>query len=281
MSYLVDVEYLHAQISLPNSNLLVIDCRFSLNDPSAGKSTYEKDHIPGAVFIDLEKDLSSPITQHGGRHPLPDFENLTNKLGQLGIDQQTEVIAYDNEGGPFAARLWWLLKRLGHEKVAIVDGGYSSWVKAEFPVTSETPQLKQRKYVPVNQSNWEFVTAEYVKSKLGNCDLQLIDSRERNRYLGLEEPIDKIAGHIPGAVNFFWKDVLTPDGFLKSTEELRTHFGSLDPNREVIVYCGSGVSACPNILALKQAGFEKVKLYAGSWSDWISYPDHPVAKGEK
>ena len=152
--------------------------------------------------------------------------------------------------------------------------------KAGLTVTKEIPQPIPRQYIAVNQSEWGFVTAEQVKAKLGEPGLQLIDSREPTRYLGLEEPIDKVAGHIPSAINFFWKDALTPGGLWKSKEALQAHFGILDPNKEVIVYCGSGVSACPNVLALNLAGFDKVKLYAGSWSDWISYPENPIAQEE-
>lgn len=280
MTHIVEVEYLKEQLNLANRNLAIVDCRFSLNDSSEGRRAYEKGHLPGAVFIDLEQDLSSPISEHGGRHPLPDLGELSDKLGKLGIDREIEVIAYDDQGGMFAARFWWLLKVLGHDRVAVLEGGYSNWVKTELTVTKEIPQPTPRQYIAVSQSEWRFVTAEQVKAKLGEPGLQLIDSREPTRYLGLEEPIDKIAGHIPGAVNFFWKDVLASDGLWKNREELHAHFGILDPNKEVIVYCGSGISACPNVLALNLAGFDKVKLYAGSWSDWIIYTENPIAKGE-
>ena len=280
MTHIVEIEYLKEQLNLANRNLVVVDCRFSLNDSSEGRRAYEKDHLPGAVFIDLEQDLSSPINEHGGRHPLPDLGGFSDKLGKLGIDKESEVIAYDDQGGMFAARFWWLLKVLGHDHVAVLDGGYSNWVKAGLTVTKEIPQPTSRQYIADSQSEWGFVTVEQVKAKLGEPGLQIVDSREPKRYLGLEEPIDKVAGHIPGAVNFFWKDVLTPDGFWKSKEELHAHFGQLDSNKEVILYCGSGVSACPNVLALNLAGFDKIKLYAGSWSDWISYPENPIAKGE-
>ena len=279
MTHIVEVEYLKEQLNLANLNLAVVDCRFDLNNSSEGRRAYEKDHLPGAVFIDLEQDLSSPISDHGGRHPLPNLGKLSEKLGKLGIDRETEVIAYDDQGGMFAARFWWLLKVIGHDRVAVLDGGYSNWVKAGLTVTKEIQQPIPRQYT-VSQSEWGFVTAEQVKAKLGEPGFQLIDSREPKRYLGLEEPIDKVAGHIPCAVNFFWKDALTSDGFWRSKEELHAHFGMLDPNKEVIVYCGSGVSACPNVLALNLAGFDKVKLYAGSWSDWISYPENPVAQEE-
>ncbi|MBM4761142.1 sulfurtransferase [Bacillus sp. B15-48] len=274
MIHIVNVSYVMERLNTDQRNFAIVDCRFALHDSSAGKQAYEKDHLPGAVFIDLEKDLSSPVREHGGRHPLPDFEKLADTLGKLGIDQETEVIAYDDQGGMFAARFWWLLKVLGHERVAVLDGGYGSWIKAGLPINKEIPQLSEKQYTPAAQSKWEFVTAEQVKEALNQPGLQLIDSREQKRYFGLEEPIDKVAGHIPGAVNFFWKDVLTTDGMWKSEEELQSHFASLDPSKETIVYCGSGVSACPNILALNRAGFKNVKLYAGSWSDWISYPEN-------
>lgn len=280
MTHLVEAVYLNQRMSSNHHPVAVVDCRFSLNDPGAGRSAYEQGHVPGAVFADLDLDLSGPVSEHGGRHPLPDIGQLTVTLGKLGIDRQTEVVAYDDQGGLFAARLWWLLKWLGHDRVAVLNGGYSAWLKAGFGVTADTPRPIPCQYTPALQPDWEAVTAEQVRAKLGEPGLQLIDSRERQRYLGFEEPIDKVAGHIPGALYYFWKDVLGPDGLWKSPEELRQHFEALDADREVIVYCGSGVSACPNVLALHLAGFGKVKLYAGSWSDWISYPEHPIAQGE-
>ena len=281
MKHLVEADYVNERLSLAgNGEFALVDCRFALNDLEAGRRAYETDHLPQAVFIDLDRDLSGDAGEHGGRHPLPAFRQLAATLGRLGIDNNTEVIAYDDQGGMFAARLWWLLQSAGHDRVAVLNGGYSHWKKLGYETTSRSAPPAPRIYEPIFLSAQGAVTAEDVKSKLGQPELQLIDSREERRFLGLEEPIDQVSGHIPGARSFFWKEVLTSDGLWKSPDRLRERFGSLDAGQETIVYCGSGVSACPNILALKLAGFPNVKLYVGSWSDWISYPDNPIAQGK-
>lgn len=279
MKSIVSMKWLLAR--LYENDQVIVDCRFVLGNSNAGKEAYIQGHIPGAVYMDLEQQMSASIQQHGGRHPLPDMESFAQTLGQLGIDHNVRVVAYDNQGGAMASRLWWLLKYMGHEQVYVLDGGFSRWNAEQFPVTSAPPTVAIPKRFTPNIQHDMLVSMADVKQRLGTEATVLVDSREERRYLGIEEPIDRVAGHIPGAVNHFWKHVLNESGGWKSAEEMRESFRDLDPTQEVIVYCGSGVTACPNVLALQEAGCENVKLYAGSWSDWISYEDNPIAVGEE
>ncbi|MNM35578.1 3-mercaptopyruvate sulfurtransferase [compost metagenome] len=279
---IVSTRWLLARMYEPE--LVIADCRFLLADPEAGRSAYQADHIPGAVYLHLEEQLSAPLGRHGGRHPLPDPEALAEVLGRAGISRDNIVVAYDDQGGSFAARLWWLLRYLGHDRVYVMDQGYSAWKDANFPVTEDQPVRIPTAFVPSPRPEMLASVDEVrlVSAHAGAASSPLlIDSREPRRYAGLEEPIDAKAGHIPGAVNRFWKDVLDDQGQWKSAEELKTQFAGIEPDQEVIVYCGSGVTACPNVLALKRAGYNNVKLYAGSWSDWITYEENPVATGEE
>lgn len=276
MLNLVEMDWLKQHLDDPN--ILIIDCRFQLGHPTFGKKSYLQEHLPGAHYLDLEKDLSAPISSHGGRHPLPDPQQLANRLGEIGVDKQKHVITYDDQGGSMASRCWWLLHYLGHPHVSVLNGSFSQWKKAGFPVTRELPPMIPRSFIPKINDKL-LVQMEELKERLNKSDFTLIDSREYQRYLGKEEPIDPIAGHIPGAIHSFWKNVLNEDGFWKSAEELQRLFAHLPQEQEIIVYCGSGVTATPNVVALKEAGFSNVKLYAGSWSDWISYSNNPIARG--
>ncbi|UJF33598.1 sulfurtransferase [Paenibacillus hexagrammi] len=265
---------------LEDANTVIVDCRFALGQPESGRTNYNVDHIPGAVYVDLEKDLSGAIMAHGGRHPLPDLGAFSILVGSLGIDGNKTVVAYDDQGGAMASRLWWMLRFLGHTEVYVLDQGYSAWKAAGHPVTDEVPAVHPRTFSPkVNRAM--LASMDEVKDKLGREGTVLVDSREERRYLGLEEPIDAAAGHIPGARNFFWKGVLNEGGAWKSAEEQRERFAELRDAEEIIVYCGSGVTACPNVIALQEAGFANVKLYSGSWSDWISWEENPIATGEE
>ncbi|NEW07555.1 sulfurtransferase [Paenibacillus sp. SYP-B3998] len=265
---------------LGNANIVIADCRFALGQPEAGRDYYSKDHITGAVYVDLEQDLSGAKMAHGGRHPLPDLGAFSILVGNLGIDATQTVIAYDDQGGAMASRLWWMLKFLGHSEVYVLDQGYSAWKAAGYPVTEEVPEVSPRTFSPkVHRSM--LASMDEVKDKLGHAGTVLVDSREERRYLGLEEPIDVVAGHIPGARNYFWKGVLDESGAWRKAADQEQHFAGLRDAEEIIVYCGSGVTACPNVLALTEAGFDNVKLYSGSWSDWISWEENPIAKGEE
>ncbi|MFC4546341.1 sulfurtransferase [Paenactinomyces guangxiensis] len=265
---------------LNDPRLCLIDCRFALGDPEAGRRAYRQGHLPGALYLDLEKDLSGPVREHGGRHPLPDIEILARKLGEIGIDENSHVAAYDDQGGAMASRLWWLLTYLGHDCVSVMNGTFSQWQKAGYPVTTEIPATNSRHFPPHPRPHM-LASMEEVKQKLHQATTVLVDSRDEKRYLGEEEPVDPVAGHIPGARHFFWKQVQDQNGNWKNAAQLRDHFSPLSTANEIIVYCGSGVTATPNILALKEAGYKNVKLYAGSWSDWISYSDNPIARGKE
>ncbi|TCP57614.1 thiosulfate/3-mercaptopyruvate sulfurtransferase [Tumebacillus sp. BK434] len=277
-SNLVSMDWLLAHLHDPE--VRVVDCRFVLGQPDAGVSAYQQGHLPGAVYFDLERDLSAPKAEHGGRHPLPDAMLLAAKLGAQGIGNGHHIVAYDDQGGAMASRFWWLLKYLGHERVSVLNGSYTAWKAAGHPVTAEAAPVSKTEFIAHSQTDF-LVHMNEVRTKLGDPGTVLIDSREAVRYQGLQEPIDPVAGHIPGAVNHFWKDSLQEDGTWKTADEQRERFADIDPDKEVIVYCGSGVTATPNILALQEAGHRKVRLYLGSWSDWCSYPENPIATSKE
>jgi thiosulfate/3-mercaptopyruvate sulfurtransferase len=278
MSHIVSQEWLSEHLN--ESDIVIVDCRFMLGNPVSGLNLYTEDHIPGAFYMDLEKDLSGPIMQHGGRHPLPDLGAFSLLVGRLGIDATVKVIAYDDQGGAMASRLWWMLQLLGHMETYVLDKGYSAWKAAELPVTQEVPTAVPRVFSPKVHRHM-LASFDEVRDKFEQPGTVLVDSREAKRYQGLEESIDRVAGHIPGAKNYFWKEVLGETGAWKNPEALEKHFQELHAADEIIVYCGSGVTACPNVLAMMEAGFTNVKLYSGSWSDWISYEENPIATGEE
>ena len=255
---------------LEDEQIAIADCRFSLTEPSLGRQQYQTAHIPGAYYLDLNQDLSSPLSKHGGRHPLPNPDKLADKLSAMGIDSQTLVVAYDDSRFAFAARLWWLLRYMGHQRVAVLDGGFQSWVNAGYPVTNVIPPSKEGNFIPHLEPS-RVVDIEHVRARKDLPNVALVDARESDRYLGEREPIDPIAGHIPGAVNYPWQEVTDAQGNLKSVAEQRDRWQNLEQAEEILVYCGSGVTACVNLLSLETAGIPNGKLYAGSWSDWISY----------
>lgn len=277
MEYVVNQEWLLEQLA--NKDVKIVDCRFSLSKPDEGERLYKESHIPGANFFDLEKQLSAPVSKHGGRHPLPDIEKFRREIEKAGIENTKTVVAYDGGEGAFASRFWWLLTYIGHDKVYVLNGGFKGWVEAGYPTTKEVPKPESAQY-KVSIRKEMLATYEEIKEIVANKKKSpiLIDSREKARYLGKEEPIDKIPGHIPGAMHKFWAEGLE-NGFFKGSEEQKKRFAELDQKEPIIVYCGSGVTATPNYIALKIAGYQNVKLYAGSYSDWVSYSDNPVEKG--
>ena len=272
MSSLVTAEWLHCYLADElNRDVAIVDCRFALSDPDLGRKQYETAHIPGASYLDLNRDLSSPVGIHGGRHPLPDDRVLGAKLAAMGINADTLVVAYDDSRFGFAARLWWLLRYYGHSRVALLDGGYTNWVKAGYAVSADRlPVVTPGNFQPQPQSDW-IVDIDRVRAIQDSPAHMLIDSREPDRYLGKAEPIDRVAGHIPSAVNYPWQGVSTPEGFVLSIDEQRQRWAAISPDLDPIVYCGSGVTACVNLFSLELAGITGGKLYPGSWSDWISY----------
>jgi thiosulfate/3-mercaptopyruvate sulfurtransferase len=278
LSNLVSKEWVLEQLKSKPGRLVIADVRFSPGDAGYGFEAYQREHVPGAVFVDLKKDLTDPPGEHGGRSPLPHPEELARRLGKLGIDANTPVVVYDDDLRPEGARLWWILKYLGHRSAYILDGGFAGWKAVGYPLTSGESEVTPRSFQTNVQQDW-LADVNEVRAKLGAAGVTLLDSRDWKQFTGETAPLDPVAGHIPGAVHAFWKDGMNEDGTLKGAERQRERFAGISPEDEVIVYCGSGLSACPNALALQEAGYRKVKLYAGSWSDWISYKDNPVATG--
>jgi len=262
---------------------VVVDCRHDLMNLAAGRDAYASGHLPGAVFADIETVLSG--AKNGadgvflGRHPLPDKEALAEALRDFGIDDTTQLVAYDAHGGMFAARLWWLLRWLGHEAVAVLDGGMAAWEAASQPLTTEV-RTRPRGALSVRAPFVPTVTVREVLDNLESGKRIVIDARAADRYRGENETIDPVGGHIPGAKNRFFKDNLGPDGRFKDAAQLREEFGALiDDPEAAIMQCGSGVTACHNLLALEVAGLPGAALYPGSWSEWVGDPARPVAKG--
>jgi thiosulfate/3-mercaptopyruvate sulfurtransferase len=279
MQSIVEKDWLKSRLNSPD--FVILDCRFSLMQPEAGEEAYHKSHIPGAFYCHLEKELSGPVLAHGGRHPLPDLKTFQSFIEGVGITNDTIVVAYDNGEGSYASRLWWLMKYIGHQEVYILNGGFRSWVEAHYPVDSTTPSKKRSATYEMNIKTEMLATYDDVKRVVEQRPIGtiLIDSREEKRYQGIEEPIDRIPGRIPGAIHKFWNEGFE-SGFFKPTDEQKKRFNDLDEDSNLIVYCGSGVTAAPNFLVLHELGYRNLKLYIGSYSDWVSYGNNKVEKNE-
>lgn len=266
---------------LDDPSWTVIDCRFSLADPAAGERAYRQGHLPAARHAHLDRDLSAPITAGSGRHPLPEREKLAAALGAWGVVANGQIVAYDDAGGAFAARLWWLLRWLGHDRVAVLDGGWGRWLREGRPLTADEPARRPTVFT-ARPPLLTWMRSEEVQAALAQCAIRLVDARTAERFGGEIEPIDPVAGHVPGAINHPFQDNLAPDGRFLPADELRRRFarrlGRVRPER-VVHMCGSGVTACHNLLAMERAGLTGSRLYAGSWSEWIRDPRRPVAKG--
>src|SRR3954470_22976110 len=258
----------------------IVDCRAKLDDVAWGAHEHAASHIPGAVFADLMHDLSGPKSGSNGRHPLPAADALVQTFSRLGIASGVQVVAYDQENGMFASRLWWLLRWLGHDAVAVLDGGLARWRADGRPVVGGETHRDARMFTAAPRKEMS-VDAEAVAQRAGSREWRLVDARAPERFRGEVEPLDRIAGHIPGAVNHFFQTNVE-NGVFKTPEQLRESFAKTlagtPPNR-VVCYCGSGVSACHNLLALEHAGLTGAQLYVGSWSEWSSDPGRPVATG--
>ncbi len=258
---------------------LVVDCRFNLADTGYGRRVYAQGHIPGAHYLHLDDDLSSPITPDSGRHPLPDVEKLAATLRALGLRNNTQVVAYDDNGGAMAGRLWWLLRWMGHQAVAVLDGGWQAWQQQQGTLSPDPPKiLAEGNFQPQLQSGF---TVTALDLRQANSPWQLVDARAAERFRGEMEPIDPIAGHIPGALNRPLTDNLQ-NGYFKSAGQLRAEWEQVLQGcnlAQIVHMCGSGVTACHNQLAMEVAGLSGTRLYPGSWSEWIRDPQRPIAKG--
>jgi thiosulfate/3-mercaptopyruvate sulfurtransferase len=267
-------------IALGRPDLAIVDCRFTLMNPIAGESAYLTGHIPGAVYAHLERDLSD-MSQHGaGRHPWPQADAFVAKLGAWGITPQHQVIAYDDGDGAHAARFWFLLRMLRHEKVAVLDGGWARWTALGLPVDSQVPKPGSARYTG-DFDRSRLLDADQVRERMAQGEM-LIDARSAERFRGENEMIDRIAGHVPGAVNRPFAQNLV-DGHFKAPMQLADEFRALLGNKtpeQAMVMCGSGVTACHHLLAMERAGLRGARLFTGSWSGWISDPDRPIATGE-
>lgn len=261
--------------------IAVVDCRFELGRPDAGRQAFVAGHIPTSVHVDLEGDLSAAVGVHTGRHPLPDRAALAARLGALGIDAETQVIAYDQANGLFAARLWWTLRWLGHAGVAVLDGGLAAWRTLGGVLQSGAATPTPRAF-SLRAPLQSLVTTAEVLTRLGRPDFLLVDARAPERFAGTVEPLDPVAGHVPSAVNFPLAQNLEANGHFLPPAELRRRWlarlAGRDP-AQVVTMCGSGVTACHALLALEAAGLPGAALYAGSWSEWIRDPARPVAQG--
>jgi thiosulfate/3-mercaptopyruvate sulfurtransferase len=256
----------------------VFDCRHDLAKPALGEEQYREAHIPGALFAHLDRDLSAPKTGRNGRHPLPDPNDFVKWVGKSGVLPTDQVVCYDAGNGAMAARLWWMLRWIGHENVAVLDGGLTKWLAEKRPVTAEVPRFGPSRYA-MNRKPQGHINASEIERQ---SNALLLDARAPARYRGEQEPIDPVAGRIPGARNRFNMDNVSPQGTFKSSEQLKQEFQGVLGNRapsEVVHYCGSGVAACHNLLAMEIAGLPGGRLYAGSWSEWSADPKRPMEKG--
>jgi thiosulfate/3-mercaptopyruvate sulfurtransferase len=267
-------------LHLDEAAYAIVDCRTKLDDERWGAREYDAAHVRGAVYADLNRDLSAPKTGSNGRHPLPDARALAARLGELGIGSGVQVVAYDQDNGMFASRLWWLLRWLGHDAVAVLDGGFAKWVAEGRPTAGGRTSREPREFTAAPRPQMA-VDVATVSGRVGSRDWRLVDARAPERFRGEVEPLDRTPGHIPGALNHFFQTNLE-DGVFKTPEQLRAAFANTlgeTPISRVVCYCGSGVTACHNLLALEHAGMSGAQLYAGSWSEWSSDPSRPVERG--
>lgn len=259
-----------------NSKPVVLDCSFDLADPAAGERSYREGHLPQALYVSLDRDLSGPKTGSNGRHPLRERADYAQWMGRIGIAPGTPVVAYDRQGGMYAARAWWVLRWMGHADAALLDGGLAAWQQAGGALTQDVPTPTPVAPYPSQAPALPTLDAQQLQARLN--EVRVIDARAPERYRGDVEPLDAVAGHIPGALNRFFKDNLLPDGRFKPAEQLRAEFSPLLDGRPVVQQCGSGVTACHNLLAMEVAGLGTTALYPGSWSEWSSDPSRPMAR---
>jgi len=264
---------------LSDPTWVVVDCRHQLSDVGYGEREYAKGHLPGAAFMHMDRDLSAVMTGRNGRHPLPDPQLLAEKLGALGVSRQTQVVVYDDDGGMYAVRLWWLLRWLGHNRVAVLDGSIRRWIQEGRPLVADEPERAAAVFEIDLRDG--VVSAAEIEANLENKEFVLVDARALDRFRGENETLDPVGGHIPGARNRCFRDNLDEQGGFRSAAELRQQLLALLAGVEpaqTVMYCGSGVTGCHNLLAMEIAGLPGARLYAGSWSEWCSDPARPVAR---
>ena len=266
--------------NINNENFIIFDCRCDISDSSYGLEAYNEGHIENSIFVDIDHDLASEKTLDSGRHPLPDPELFSEKLSQWGMTNNKQAVIYDDAGGAFAGRMWWILKWLGHSDVAVLDGALGAWMSAGGKLTSKVTIFERAVFEP-NLNDSMHVSIKDVEDAQYKMNKLIIDARSKERYLGIKDPVDPIAGHIPGAISHPLGKNLDKNGHFKSPEELRHNFikliGDTDSS-DIISMCGSGITACHNILALEISGIKNVSLFVGSWSEWITDKSRPIAK---
>lgn len=267
-----------AELAAHLADWRVFDCRHDLVNPAIGAEQYAQSHLPGAAFASLDRDLSTAKTGQNGRHPLPAPEAFLAWLGRQGVKRTDTIVCYDQSGGTYSSRLWWMLRWIGHDEVAVLDGGFPKWVKEGRPVTTDVPAFAATT-VSGRPDDSMHVSAAWIEARIGKPELAILDARTAQRYAGIGETIDPIGGHIPGALNRFYMENVGADGCLKPAAELREAFTKLlgaTPPSSLVQQCGSGVSACVNILAMEHAGLHGSKLYPGSWSEWCADRSRPM-----
>jgi thiosulfate/3-mercaptopyruvate sulfurtransferase len=271
-------------LSQASANVLIADCSFELTDPSAGRRAYEAGHLPGAVYVHLEESLSAPKTGRNGRHPLPERADFARRMAALGADDDTLVVACDNAGGMYAARLWWMLRWAGHAACAVLDGGVAAWKAEGLPIEAGPPAARAAGGFTLRNPLVTAVDYAAVRADLAQGERLVVDARAADRFRGENETLDPIGGHIPGARNRPFRDNLGADGRFKPAAALRAEFAQLlgdRPVSSVVSQCGSGVTACHNLLAMEVAGLHGAALYPGSWSEWSAQPGAPIATGDE
>jgi thiosulfate/3-mercaptopyruvate sulfurtransferase len=277
---IISTATLAAQLADPD--WLAVDCRYDLRNESWGREQYAAGHIPGAVYASLSHDLAATPGGSGGRHPLPEPRVIADRLAALGISGRTQVVAYDQDIGMWASRLWWMLRYIGHDAVAVLDGGFAKWTGEGRPTKAGEDTRPAGTLAPRVRGAMRRQVAD-IEARLHDRATLLIDARAPERFEGQSEPVDRVPGHMPGAVNAFYKENVTAAGTLKTPDELRQRFsrvlGGHSPD-QAVMYCGSGVSACHNLLAMEQAGMTGASLYVGSWSEWSADPARPVETGK-
>ncbi len=276
---LIDPATLSQHLAEPD--WVIVDCRFDLTDPARGEQLYLESHIPGARYAHLDRDLAGTKTGKNGRHPLPTPAQMEERFGALGIGPGVQVVAYDADSGMYAARLWWMLRFMGHDPAAVLDGGLAAWVRAGHNVSGGREVGPSTTFAGRPRANWQ-VDVDEVAARLGDRSRVLIDARAAARFRGESETLDRVAGHIPGARNHFFQSNLTDEKTFKAADELRAEWLNTLGSASVpdaVVYCGSGVTACHNLLALEHAGLHGARLYPGSWSEWSADPDRPIETG--